>query len=126
MSDTKKVCDALMKLLIEVSKLDGEQLNGIIGGTIKIKLESTEKPLPPSKVDADVDGLKKAILASTSRAAAILEIEKLGMNVTKLKAFAKDMSLKKISSLSGKENVIKAIVDQMIGYRFDANATSRT
>jgi hypothetical protein len=52
-------------------------------------------------------------------------LENLKMKVADLKGFAQYLGLKNVPA-SGKDNITKAVVDQTIGFRLDAEAVYRT
>ena len=131
MSEMKAVIAAIKKMLTDLSKLDDEQLEGVMNGTLKFKCESAARKAPsPTKGgarsesaldDAAFEQHKAALLAGASRAEATRYLDQVGMKVIELKRFAKYLDLKNVPT-SGKDNITKAIVDQTVGYRLDSKA----
>jgi hypothetical protein len=132
--ESKKVIDAIKKILTDLGKLDDQQLEQILDGSMEFKCESPKAgkakrssasgPLAEPVFDPVFEERKTALLACTSRAEATTYLTGLKMKVVDLKEFAKYLNLK--VPASGKDAILKAIVDQTVGFRVDAQAVFRT
>jgi hypothetical protein len=122
--ESKKVIDAIKKILTDLSKLDDQQLTQVIDGSAKFKCEFP-KAESAEKSELPFEEYKAALLSCTSRADGMTYMESLGLRVAGLKEFAKYLDLKKVPP-SGKAAILKAVVDGTIGFRLDSQATFRT
>jgi hypothetical protein len=133
MASTKIIIDAIKKILTDLSKLDDEQLAQVVDGTLEFKCEPTKKPssrkspeISQSKGAFDkvfFEQYKEKILASTSRVSAMEYLKALNLKVAELKEFANYLELRKVPSK--KEDIVKFIVDNTIGFRLDAQGYSK-
>jgi hypothetical protein len=132
--ESKKVIDAIKKILTDLSKLDDDLLAQVIDGTVKFKCEfpkaksvgNADKKSGPSDVSSlPFEEYKTALCSCTSRAEATEYLTGLKLKVAELKQFAKYLDLKDVPP-SGKAAILKAIVDQTIGFRLDSKAVFKT
>lgn len=125
--ETKKVIDAIRKILTEVGKLSDEQLEQFIVGDLAFKFE-VKKPGPvpkPPKPSLDFESLEKGLYNCTDTQQAISYLNDTKLTVTKLKEFAKHLKCS-VFGAAKKDDVIKQIVNGTVRARADAAAISRT
>jgi hypothetical protein len=130
--ESKKIIDAIKKILTDLSKLDEQQLEQIIDGSMKFKCEfpkarGTDKTNGSSATSVFAPAFKEyktALFSCTSRTDATKYLSGLKMKVSDLKQFAKYLNLK--VPASGKDAILKAVVDQTVGFRLDSQAVFRT